>query len=186
MNESEKLVQLRDLMNGTVHDLSQKQMDFGNWAGVIVSLMEEMDDVAIGQKQVADLSSCWPGSMMPSNTVYKPNTGNFSLFCNINFLYTVLRNDCTPVNLLYNEGVIGDARLRRERLAPDCEPRGADLENSAQNFKCQPHFLCCYAPRRLRRKASRYRLFGGDVCPPRSPSGGGAGDTMPVCRTASC
>ena len=80
MNESEKLVQLRDLMNGTVHDLSQKQMDFGNWAGVIVSLMEEMDDVAIGQKQVADFEFMLAGLHDAINTVYKPNTGNFSLF----------------------------------------------------------------------------------------------------------
>ena len=29
----------------------------------------------------------------------------------------------------------GDDRLRRKRLVPDCEPRGADLEKSAQNFK---------------------------------------------------
>ena len=31
----------------------------------------------------------------------------------------------------------GDDRLRREKLAPDCEPRGADLVNSAQKIKCQ-------------------------------------------------
>ena len=41
----------------------------------------------------------------------------------------------------------GDDRLRRERLFPECEPRGAELVNSAQKIKCQPHFLCCYAPR---------------------------------------
>ena len=28
----------------------------------------------------------------------------------------------------------GDDRLRRERLVPDCEPRGADLEKSAQTL----------------------------------------------------
>ena len=33
----------------------------------------------------------------------------------------------------------GDDWLRRERLGPDCESRGADLVKSAQNFKCQPH-----------------------------------------------
>ena len=27
----------------------------------------------------------------------------------------------------------GDDRLRRERLAPDCEPRGAEIVKSAQN-----------------------------------------------------
>src|SRR5512145_2407874 len=41
----------------------------------------------------------------------------------------------------------GDDRLRRERLVPECEPRGADLVNSAQKIKCQSHFLRCYAPR---------------------------------------
>jgi len=41
----------------------------------------------------------------------------------------------------------GDDRLRRERLFPECEPSGAELVNSAQNIKCQPHFICCYAPR---------------------------------------
>ena len=33
----------------------------------------------------------------------------------------------------------GDDWLRRRRLVPDCEPRGADLVNSAQTIKCQPH-----------------------------------------------
>ena len=41
----------------------------------------------------------------------------------------------------------GDDRLRRERLVPECEPRGAELVNSAQKIKCQSHFLRCYAPR---------------------------------------
>ena len=41
----------------------------------------------------------------------------------------------------------GDDRLRRERLVPECEPSGADLVNSAQNIKCQQHFLCCHAAR---------------------------------------
>jgi len=41
----------------------------------------------------------------------------------------------------------GDDRLRRERLVPECEPRGAELVNSAQTIKCQSHFLRCYAPR---------------------------------------
>jgi hypothetical protein len=33
----------------------------------------------------------------------------------------------------------GDDRLRRERLGPDGEPRGADLEKSAHKIKCQKH-----------------------------------------------
>ena len=43
----------------------------------------------------------------------------------------------------------GDARLRRERLAPKCEPIGAELEKSAQKIKSQSHFLRRYAPRCL-------------------------------------
>jgi len=43
----------------------------------------------------------------------------------------------------------GDARLRRRRLVPECEPRGADLVKPAQKLKCQSHFLRCYAPRCL-------------------------------------
>ena len=35
----------------------------------------------------------------------------------------------------------GDARSRRERLVPDCEPRGTDLVKSVQNNKCQSHKL---------------------------------------------
>src|SRR5688500_14202025 len=42
---------------------------------------------------------------------------------------------------------LGDDRLRREKLVPECEPRGAELVNSAQKIKCQSHFLHCYAPR---------------------------------------
>lgn len=34
----------------------------------------------------------------------------------------------------YNRFAIGDDRLRRRRLVPDCEPRGADLVNSAQQI----------------------------------------------------
>ena len=45
--------------------------------------------------------------------------------------------------------MIGDARLRRRRLVPNGEPRGADLVNSAHKLKCQSHKLRCYAPRRL-------------------------------------
>jgi len=41
----------------------------------------------------------------------------------------------------------GDDWLRRERLFPECEPRGAELVKPAQNIKCQTHFLCCYASR---------------------------------------
>ena len=41
----------------------------------------------------------------------------------------------------------GDDRLRRERLVPECEPRGAELVKSVQNIKCQSHFIRCYAPR---------------------------------------
>jgi len=41
----------------------------------------------------------------------------------------------------------GDDRLRRERLVPECEPRGAELVKPAQKIKCQQHFLRCYAPR---------------------------------------
>jgi hypothetical protein len=49
----------------------------------------------------------------------------------------------------YGQGspISGDDRLRRERLVPECEPRGAELVNSAQKIKCQSHFLRCYAPR---------------------------------------
>jgi len=35
----------------------------------------------------------------------------------------------------------GDARSRREKLVPDCEPRGTDLVKSVQNNKCQSHKL---------------------------------------------
>jgi hypothetical protein len=43
----------------------------------------------------------------------------------------------------------GDDRLRRERLVPECEPRGADLVKPAQKIKCQSHFLRRNAPRCL-------------------------------------
>ena len=39
--------------------------------------------------------------------------------------------------MLYNEYPIGDDRLRRERLVPDCESRGTDLVKSVQNIKCR-------------------------------------------------
>ncbi len=34
----------------------------------------------------------------------------------------------------YNKFAIGDDRLRRRRLVPDCEPRGAEIVNSAQQL----------------------------------------------------
>ena len=36
----------------------------------------------------------------------------------------------------YNE-FTGDDRLRRERLVPDCEPRGAELVKSVQNLSAE-------------------------------------------------
>src|SRR5215207_9438182 len=59
----------------------------------------------------------------------------------------------TPLQVCYNERASrdnsqpGDDRLRRERLVPECEPRGTELVNSVQKIKCQSHFLRCYAPR---------------------------------------
>jgi hypothetical protein len=47
--------------------------------------------------------------------------------------YTIYTRPC------YNFCVLGDDWLRRLRLVPDCEPRGADLVKPAQNFKCQKH-----------------------------------------------
>jgi len=52
------------------------------------------------------------------------------------------------VKAQYNK-CTGDARLRRRRLVPECEPSGADLVKPAHKLKCQPHFLRCNAPRRL-------------------------------------
>jgi hypothetical protein len=52
-------------------------------------------------------------------------------------------------NLLRDNPHPGDDRLRRERLVPECEPRGAELEKSAQKIKCQSHFLRRDAPRCL-------------------------------------
>ena len=53
---------------------------------------------------------------------------------------------------------LGDDRLRRERLVPECEPSGAELVKSAQKFKCQPHFLRCYAPRCISDDITVWRL----------------------------
>jgi hypothetical protein len=44
------------------------------------------------------------------------------------------------IRLCYNE-CSGDDRLRRERLVPDCEPRGTELVKSVQKIKCQKHLL---------------------------------------------
>ena len=43
----------------------------------------------------------------------------------------------------------GDDRLRRERLVPKCEPSAHRTRKISANFKCQPHFIRRYAPRRL-------------------------------------
>ena len=59
------------------------------------------------------------------------------------FDYVIIFTPRDP-SLLY-----GDDRLRRKRLVPECEPRGADLVKSVQTIKCQPHFLRRYAPRCL-------------------------------------
>jgi hypothetical protein len=37
-------------------------------------------------------------------------------------------------SMSYNNYPIGDDRLRRERLVPDCEPRGTELEKSVQTL----------------------------------------------------
>jgi hypothetical protein len=69
--------------------------------------------------------------------------------------------------LVYNNNPSsGDDWLRQERLAPECEPRGADLDNSAQKIKCQPHFLRRYAPRCLIRSRE---LTGPSLRGRRSP-----------------
>lgn len=65
----------------------------------------------------------------------------------------------------------GDARLRRERLTPDCEPRGAELEKPAQNYKCQPHFLCCSSARCISEQESSGPSEEGPVRLSRSPAG---------------
>ena len=36
------------------------------------------------------------------------------------------------MKVMYNISQTGDDRLRRERLVPDCEPRGTDLVKSVQ------------------------------------------------------
>ena len=56
----------------------------------------------------------------------------------------MLRSTTRPNVIIH---AFGDDRLRRKRLVPECEPSGADLVNSAQNLKCQSHFICCSARR---------------------------------------
>ena len=38
------------------------------------------------------------------------------------------------IKMLYNDYPIGDDRLRRERLVPDCESRGTELVKSVQQL----------------------------------------------------
>ena len=45
-----------------------------------------------------------------------------------NGFYTLL------IMMVYNINPIGDDRLRRERLVPDCESRGTDLVKSVQQL----------------------------------------------------
>ena len=71
----------------------------------------------------------------------------------------------------------GDDRLRRERLVPECEPRGAELVNSAQKIKCQSHFLRCYAPRCISDNITA-GAYGRHVRRHRPPPGDGPGATM--------
>jgi len=64
--------------------------------------------------------------------------------------YAIIKKCRANIDLLYAPGKVpelGDDRLRRERLVPECEPSGAELVNSAQKIKCQSHFIRCYAPR---------------------------------------
>ena len=38
------------------------------------------------------------------------------------------------IHMSYNDYPIGDDRLRRERLVPDCEPRGTELDKSVHQL----------------------------------------------------
>ena len=69
----------------------------------------------------------------------------------------------------------GDDRSRRERLAPDCEPRGADLVKSAQKHKCQPHSIRCTAPRCISESNSADPQERDHVRPHRTLTGRGIG-----------
>src|SRR5215212_5349121 len=71
----------------------------------------------------------------------------------------------------------GDDRLRRERLVPECEPRGAELVNSAQKIKCQSHFIRCYAPRCISDNITA-GACGRHVRRHLPPLGDGPGETM--------